>query len=26
LCRLYAFRGPLGPNLTVVLQKKEGAA
>lgn len=26
LCRLYAFRGPLGPNLTVVLRKKEGAA
>ena len=26
LCRLYAFRGPLGPNLTVVMRKKEGAA
>jgi len=26
LCRLYAFRAPLGPNLTVVLRKKEGAA
>ena len=26
LCRLYGIRAPLGPNLTVVLRKKEGAA
>jgi 2-polyprenyl-3-methyl-5-hydroxy-6-metoxy-1,4-benzoquinol methylase len=26
LCRMYAFRAPLGPNLTIVLRKKEGAA
>lgn len=26
LCRLYGFRAPLGPNLTVLLQKEEGAA
>ena len=26
LCRLYAYRAPLGPNLTIVLCKKKGAA